>query len=137
PIAGSSYGSTKDTSQTGGRVDMTVDHIQIEGPFTPSPPEANLASRKRIFICRPISQAEELPCARLILSTLARRAYRRPLVDGDINVLLVSFAAGRKEGGDFESGIQRALESILWYPDFLFRVEHPPAGTAPGALFRL
>ena len=66
-----------------------------------------------------------------ILSTLATRAYRRPVTERDMHALLGFYQAGRAEGG-FEAGIQRGLERILAAPSFLFRVEHEPAGVAPG-----
>ena len=62
---------------------------------------------------------------REILSTLARRMYRRPIEDGDVATLLDFYEAGKAEGG-FEAGIQYALERLLTSPDFLFRVERAP-----------
>src|SRR5207237_1339285 len=70
--------------------------------------------------------AEEGPCAGKILSTLARRAYRRPVTDKDVRTLLEVYKAGRSDG-DFEAGIQTALERILAGPEFLFRIERDPA----------
>ena len=75
--------------------------------------------------------ADELACATRILSTLVRRAYRRPGTDEDVQRLLPFYAAGRSEGG-FDRGIQRALERVLVSPQFLFRIEHEPANVAPG-----
>ena len=80
--------------------------------------------------------ASEEPCARRILSTLATRAYRRPVTERDMHALLGFYQAGRAEAG-FEAGIQRGLERILAAPSFLFRVEREPAGVAPGAPYRL
>ncbi len=76
--------------------------------------------------------AEELPCATKILSALARRAYRRPVTDADLQPLLSFYRAGREQGnaGNFEAGIQRALRLILSNPQFLFRFEREPAGLA-------
>ena len=98
-----------------------ISSITLRGPFTVTGP-GETASRKRIFVCRPSGTADETRCARQIVSTLARRAYRRPLVDADVQELLPFYAAGRAEGG-FETGIQWALERVLVSPEFLFRVE--------------
>ncbi len=100
-------------------------------------------SRRTVFTClpgrvegRPKDTASEARCARQILSTLATRAYRRPLTERDIDTLLGFYDEGRKSGG-FEAGIQRGLERILAAPSFLFRVVREPAGAAPGAAHRL
>jgi hypothetical protein len=80
--------------------------------------------------------SEELPCAKRILSTLERRAYRRPVTGADVEGLLPFYTAGRAEGG-FDLGIERALERLLVSPQFLFRIEHDPAGIAPGTPYRI
>jgi hypothetical protein len=89
-------------------------------------------SRRRIFVCR---QKDE-PCARRILSTLAARAYRRPVGESDMQTLLGFYKAGQNEDS-FDAGIQRGIERILAAPSFLFRVEREPAGLAAGAAYRL
>ena len=93
-------------------------------------------SRRKIFVCRPTSAKDEELCARKILSTLARRAYRRPVTDEDVRTLLRVYEAGRSEG-DFEAGIQAALERILAGPEFLFRIERDPANVAPDTAYRI
>ena len=93
-------------------------------------------SRRRIFVCRPASSAEEAPCATKILSTLARRAYRRPATADDVQTLLGFYTSARADG-DFDAGIRAALERLLVSPDFLFRIEADPAGAARGAAYRL
>ena len=93
-------------------------------------------SRKRILVCHPATAAEELPCARQILSTLARRAFRRPVQDAEITTLMNFYQQGRKNA-DFETGLQQALARVLVAPAFLYRVEEEPAGVADGAVYRL
>ena len=95
-------------------------------------------SRRRIFICGPLSagEADELDCARRILANLARRAYRRPVTNDDIEPLLEFYREGRSRGG-FDTGIQSALERILVDPEFLFRVERDPATAPPSTAFNL
>jgi hypothetical protein len=89
-----------------------------------------------VFVCRPTDSASEEPCATKILSTLARRAYRRPLTDKDVQTLLTFYRAGRDKGG-FEVGIQQGLRRILAAPNFLFRIEREPDNAAPGTAYRL
>ena len=112
-----------------------VNSVQIDGPYNVTGP-GDTASRRRIFACRPASAAEEEPCARTILTTLARRAYRRPVTDADVRGLLDFYHAGRRVGG-FDTGIQRALEKVLVSLEFLFRMETTPPSVAPGAAYRL
>ncbi len=121
---------------------MALESVEIEGPFSPdtlgrgSGGEGEAASRRRIFVCRPAIAEEEEPCAGEILGTLARRAFRRPVDEIDLEVLRGFYAEGRSEGS-FDAGIQRALESILVDPEFLFRIERDPAGIDPAAPYRL
>jgi hypothetical protein len=75
-------------------------------------------------------------CARRIVSTLARRAYRGQVSGADLERLHEFFAAGRKQG-TFETGIQTALQRILASPKFSFRVERDPAGALPGTVYRI
>ena len=109
--------------------------LRIEGPFNATRPEDS-ASLRRIFVCRPASAAEEEPCAREILATLARRAYRHPVDEADLAELLGFYGSGR-ETGSFEDGIELALRRLLSSPQFLVRVEIEPADVEPGAAYRI
>src|SRR5207302_1112433 len=72
----------------------------------------NSPTRRKLFVCRPATAAEEAPCAKKILATLARRAYRRPITDADLDIPLARYRDGAKSGG-FESGLEMALRSVL------------------------
>jgi mono/diheme cytochrome c family protein len=109
--------------------------VEIAVPFNPVGPGTS-ASRERIFTCRPAAAPAEAACAQSILSSLARRAYRRPVTPADVEPLLAFYREGRNEA-DFEAGIERALRRLLVSPEFLFRVVRDPAGTAPGASYRI
>jgi mono/diheme cytochrome c family protein len=113
-----------------------VEVLMIGGPYGKTAP-GDSAVRRRVFTCTPTDPASEEPCARKILSAIATRAYRRPVTDADLGRVLEFYRAGRTEGGSFDAGIQRGLERILASPNFLFRVEQPPAGARPGAPYRL
>jgi mono/diheme cytochrome c family protein len=120
-----------------------IEFVQIAGPFQPTG-SGDTASRRRVFSCRPSTggavlsgpRADEETCARKILSTLARRAYRRPVADEDLATLLSVYNAARIRG-TFESGIEQALRLILTSPKFLFRVETDPPNAAPATLARV
>ena len=98
--------------------------VTISGPHGASTP-GDSPSRRRIFICRPSGPADEVPCATKILSSLAKRAYRRPVKDVDLHDLMPFFQQGRA-AGSFDLGIQKALERMLVSSQFLFRIERPP-----------
>jgi cytochrome c551/c552 len=91
-------------------------------------------SRQKIFVCKPASANEENPCARKILASLGRRAYRRPFTDADLQPLLALYEAGRREG-NFDNGIEMALRALLVSPNFLFRVERDPAASPAGSVY--
>jgi hypothetical protein len=113
----------------------SVDSVSIAGPLT-TRPTTDSPSRRQVFVCRPDGAASEEPCARRILSTLARRAYRGPLNDTEIATLLTFYRAGRAEDG-FDAGIQQGLRRILASPRFLFRIERQPTATATGQAYRV
>src|SRR5579885_3335040 len=93
-------------------------------------------SRKKIFSCRPAPNSDEIPCARKIISTLARQAYRRPVTDADMEDLLSVFQKARN-GTSFEEGIRSVVQNLISDPEFLFRFEPTPPGIAPGATYRI
>jgi mono/diheme cytochrome c family protein len=112
-----------------------INSVTISGPYKATS-GGDSPSRRRIFVCEPSSAAEELPCARRILSTLARRAYRRPVNETDIRDLLPFYERGRKEGS-FNLGVQKALERLLVSSQFLFRIEREPSNVGAGAAYRV
>ncbi len=113
------------------RVQPALYSISITGPFDAKGP-GETDSRKRIFVC----DTDDEACAKKILSTVARRAWRRPVADADIEAPLRFYRQARKEG-DFENGIEMGLRAVLVSPRFLFRVEQDPTDVAPGTAYRL
>ena len=113
-----------------------VDRLGINGPFNATG-VGDTPSRKQIFVCRPAKGVDELPCAKKILSTLARKAYRRSVTQNDLEGLLGYFQRGRNEGGSFDAGIEFALQYILADPEFLFRFEPDPETLKAGAAYRI
>ena len=135
----------------------SIEVLIVSGPFNTSG-RGETSSRSKIFICRPDAVRstglsrnglgsqyltpkvgttnEETACAKKILSTLARKAFRRPVTNADIEPLL-AFYQQKRQQSDFDSGIQSALEAMLVSPDFLFRVERDPKTAVPGAVYRL
>ncbi len=112
--------------------------VEISGPYDATGP-GNPAWRQDIFVCRPQaneSAADETACAETILSTLARRAYRRPVTADDLTPLLDFFREGRNEGS-FDDGIERGIRRLLVSPEFLFRVTPDPGGLAPGTPYEI
>jgi hypothetical protein len=122
-----------------------VDSVAISGPYEArglgEPP-----SHRKIFVCHPsatpsvaggdVGSSEEDACAKTILSTLGRLAYRRTIRDADTEALLAFYRMGRKQGS-FEDGIRMAIERMLVSVDFLFRVEFDPPNVASNANYRI
>jgi len=117
---------------------LGISSLLVSGPYNGRVP-AESPSRQRLFVCPPPPSGlrrDERACATKILSSLARRAYRRPVTAADVQTLMEFFAGGRA-GGSFDDGIRAALERVLVSPDFLFRIEADPRGVAPGSTYRL
>jgi mono/diheme cytochrome c family protein len=112
-----------------------IDRVIVTGPFNPTGP-GDTPSRRRIFTCRPTSSGQEAACAKQIIATLARRAYRGQVSDADLTRLFEFYTEGRS-GRTFDAGIQLALQRILASPKFAFRIERDPAGIAPHTAYRL
>ncbi len=108
-----------------------VKTVSIGGPFKVLGPGESPARRK-VFVCSPKDTESELPCARKILSALATRAYRRPVTETEMQVLLDFYKAGRSEE-TFDAGIQRGVERILAAPSFLFRIVRPASAPVGGS----
>ena len=113
------------------RVQPALYSISVTGPFNATGP-GETESRRRIFVCHTDDDA----CAKRILATVARRAWRGPVSDADLQVPLRFYREARATGG-FENGIEIALRAILISPRFLFRVEQDPPGIAPKTAYRL
>jgi mono/diheme cytochrome c family protein len=123
--------------------DPAIDTVQIAGPYEAAG-AGDTPSRRRIFVCRPAqvrrsapdTRASEDECATRIVRALARRAFRRPVSDADLQPLLEIYRSGR-EREDFDGGIELALRRMLVSPEFLFRIERDPANVAAGAPYAL
>ena len=119
------------------RVQLAVYSVSITGPFETS--EANeTPSRQRLFVCRPSrsTAAAEAACAKRIVSTLARRAFRRPVADADIEAPLRFYREARATG-DFDAGIEMAVRAVLASTEFLFRIEREPKNVATHTPYRV
>jgi mono/diheme cytochrome c family protein len=114
---------------------LSVETVDVLGPFNPQG-RGDTPSRRQIFECVPARSREEDPCARKILASLARRAFRRAVTGVDVQSLVEFYRTARKER-DFDGSIQMAVERLLVDPDFLFRVEREPDGVRPLTPYRI
>jgi len=129
----------RSTIETGGLPGFTffphVGSLRIDGPYNAAH-ATDTPSRKKIFLCQPARPADEEACARRIVGSLARRAYRRPATESDITTLITFYRLGR-DGADFDRGIEMALRRLLADPQFLYRRETEPAAVATGTPYRI
>ncbi len=114
--------------------DPGVERVSISGPYN-AKGSGETPGRDKIFVCRPKGFQDEEPCARQILSTLARRAFRGPVTDTDVEDLINLYSDGSGRG--FEAGIGMALQGMLVSPEFLFRIERDPPNLTPGTVYRI
>jgi hypothetical protein len=112
-----------------------VGKMEVLGPFKPAG-ASDSPSAKKIFVCHPANASEETACAKKIVDTLARHAFRRPVTPQDTETLMTFYQQGRNDGS-FDTGIERALQRILADPEFVFRKEAEPANLAPGQSYRI
>ena len=119
------------------RSSPAIYEVSITGPFVDRGP-GDTPSRRRILVAQPENEEEVEGCARIVLSTVLRRAYRRPIEERDLRVPLEFFRTGYRElgfaQGGFDNGIQQALSAILVNPNFLFRIERTRDGPTPGSV---
>ncbi len=114
-----------------------LDKVNIAGPFKATG-ASDTPSRRAIFICKPANGQDELPCAKKILTNLARKAYRRPVNDNDMEALLSFYQRGRnKDKGTFDQGVEMAIRRVISGPEFVFRVEADPSNVAPNTAYRI
>jgi hypothetical protein len=109
--------------------------LRIQGPFKPTRPEDSPSIRK-VFTCHPSNESQENACAKEILTSLMRRAYRRPLTPADWEWVQAFYLEGRREG-TFRDGIELGLRRILASPPFLVRAEREPASITAGQPYRI
>jgi mono/diheme cytochrome c family protein len=115
-----------------------VGKVKVEGPSNVSG-VSDTPTRRKILVCRPVAGAgprREEACARTIVSTLARRAFRRPVTPADVGMLMEFYASGRRTG-TFDDGIEKALRRLLADPEFIYRREVAPANVQAGATYRI
>ncbi len=119
------------------RTAPAIDQIAVTGPYVPKG-AGDTPSRRRLFVCTPRGKdkAQEEKCAGEILSTLMRRAWRRPITKADVDEPMSFYRKGRAEG-DFDLGITTAITAVLANPEFLFRVESDPKNVAAGGVYRI
>jgi len=129
----------RDTLQTGPTPGFTffphVGTIRIEGPYDATPAKQS-PSRDRIFVCRPTG-ADDTACARKVVTNLATRAFRHTATPAEVQSLMEFYQDGRKQGGDFDRGIELTLARVLADPKFIYRIETEPAATKTGQPYRL
>jgi hypothetical protein len=129
-----------DAFSRGTREPRVAGGVDVVGPFD-SPGVSETPSRRRVFICRP-GKNDERACARRIAANLARRAFRRPVTDEDVDGLMPYFDRGRRQDavppktdgeGGFDAGIEQMIAAVLASPDFLFRAVRTPEASSRAA----
>ena len=127
-----------------GNGEPAISSITITGPQPETASVSASPSRRKLFVCTPAPStapavtepSETETCANTIIATFARRAYRRPVTDADLDIPLALYREGAATGG-FESGIELALRGMLVSPNFLFRFEVQPASFTPNTPYRI
>jgi len=111
-----------------------VQTLSVEGPYDVAP--TNQAPSQRLFVCKPSASLTEAACARRVITTIGRRAYRRPLTQAETDGLMGFYNTARKDAS-FNAGIEFALRRILASPSFVFRPENEPETSTAGKAYRV
>src|SRR5262249_47941907 len=117
------------------RLTPAIYQISITGPYNSKSP-GDSPSRRNILVSRPEKPGQEDTCAEQILSSLMRRAYRRPVSSTDLRKPMEFYRKARAQDG-FEAGIEAALSAVLVSPEFLFRIEQDPANVASNTVYQV
>jgi mono/diheme cytochrome c family protein len=112
-----------------------VGKMEVLGPFKPTGANES-PSHKKIFVCHPSDASQETACAKQIVDTLARHAFRHPVTTQDTETLMSFYQQGRNDG-NFDTGVERALQRVLADPEFVFRKEAEPANIAAGRSYHI
>ncbi len=112
-----------------------LDRLTVQGPFN-AKAGGDTASRRKVFVCRPASNADEIPCAKKIITNLVKQAFRAPATDRDVETMLGFYQQGRNKGS-FDQGIEMAVRRVLTDPKFIFRYEAEPENVPAGAAYRI
>ena len=107
------------------RVPRVIGGIEVVGPFEATG-VYRTPSQTKLFICEPEVPARERACAERITANLARRAFRRPIAQEDVERLMAFYDSGREGGEGFDTGIEQMVTAVLVSPDFLYRGIAPP-----------
>jgi mono/diheme cytochrome c family protein len=138
--AGTGYASTgtlsPGTTAVTGRGALNAPAVTIDGPYEKTGAAVEPPNRRKVFVCRPGAGLTDDTCASRIVSSLARKAYRRPVTQADLAPLMQFYADGRR-AGTFETGVENALTAMLSSAKFLYRTEPPPSSAQPGTIYAL
>ncbi len=136
-IGGISVGEAAFAGQPG---PPTLDRVEVSGPYNSGAEQAknfsDTPSRRRIFICMPNGSGNQAVCAAKIVSSVARRAFRREVSAADVQPFIAAYSASRRKHG-FDASVATALRDLLLAPDFLFRLEFDPPNAVPGSAERV
>jgi hypothetical protein len=105
---------------------LRLANFEVKGPYSPTG-ISDTPSRRKIFVCHPTGASDEDACAEKIITALTREAFRRPVTEGDMKLMMKFFHDGRKEK-DFDTGIRSVVTAVLASPFFLYRAERTPSG---------
>ncbi len=98
-----------------------LDAFEFRGPYNPAPWPLT-PSHKQLFVC-----SEKTPeCAKTILSTFMRRAWRRPVAPEEVEKEYKFVAMALADKQTFEAAMRVGVEAVLVSPNFLFRIERDP-----------
>lgn len=118
---------------------LTIQRLILQGPLDGKQREYSKGHRM-IFVDGPAPEdpAAATAYARKIMHSFVSRAFRRPVVESDINRLVeIVDETDKLPGKTFQDGIKQAITACLASPRFLFRMEIQPEPNNPAKIVPL
>jgi mono/diheme cytochrome c family protein len=118
---------------------VRVNTVDVGGPYTQVTGPSRV-SRQKIYLCGH-QPGKHLPtCPTVIMTSLAKRAFRRPVAPGEVQKYVDLVKLAERQEGSLDEGLAVGIQALLVSPDFLFRIERdrsvkpgPTAMTAKAA----
>jgi mono/diheme cytochrome c family protein len=101
---------------------VRVNTVDIGGPYTQASGPAR-ASLESVYVCGHLKGGHQPTCAKRIITSLARRAFRKPVTPAEVQKYVDLVHLAQRQEGSLEEGLAVGIQALLVSPDFLFRIE--------------
>jgi mono/diheme cytochrome c family protein len=115
---------------------VRVSSVEVGGPYSYSHGPSRDSTLK-VYSCGHLDGAHTSTCPARIMTDLARRAFRRPVLASELEKYIALVRTAQKEEGSFDEGLAVGIQALLVSPDFLFRIERDRPVKAGTSAYRI